>query len=380
LLSEGAEPERGRPTPSNVDDHYGDALNIYRHITHQLKAPLSFLLVVGLALVSTVPILAQDVPSAEEQAAAQNVSYPQEQAATIAATVTDPNGDSVPGATVVLQGPESSDRYTIIANERGFFEFRDLTPATPYQVTIHADGFADWSSPAIVLEPSQYKLLSSCKLRLEEVQTSVNVHYSSVEVATEQVAVEEKQRVLGIVPNFYVNYDRHPEPLTPKLKFQLAMKISTDPITALGVGIVAGIRQAADSPDFQQGAKGYGQRYGVTAANSFTGIMIGGAILPSLLHQDPRYFYQGTGTKTSRIFHALSYPFICPGDNGHLQPNYSSLGGDLIAAGISNAYYPQSNRGASLVLGNFAIGIAEHALTGFAQEFLLHRVTSRAVK
>src|SRR5271166_1309800 len=217
-------------------------------------------LVVGLALVSTVPILAQDVPSAEEQAAAQNVSYPQEQAATIAATVTDPNGDSVPGATVVLQGPESSDRYTIIANERGFFEFRDLTPATPYQVTIHADGFADWSSPAIVLEPSQYKLLSSCKLRLEEVQTSVNVHYSSVEVATEQVAVEEKQRVLGIVPNFYVNYDRHPEPLTPKLKFQLAMKLSADPVTALGVGFVAGVRQAADSPNFQQGAKGYGQR------------------------------------------------------------------------------------------------------------------------
>ena len=353
---------------------------MHRHITDRLKAPQFFLLVVGLALVSTSPTLAQNVPSAQEQATAQNASYPQERAATIAATVTDPNGDTVPGATVILQGPESSDRYTIMANERGFFEFPDLTPATPYQVTIHADGFADWSSSPIVLEPSQYKLLTSCRLRLEEVQTSVNVHYSSVEIATEQVAEQEKQRVFGIIPNFYVNYDRDPAPLTPKLKFQLAMKLSTDPVTALGVGLVAGIRQAADSPNFQQGAKGYGQRFGVTAANSFTGILIGGAILPSLLHQDPRYFYQGTGTMKSRLFHALSYPFICPGDNGHLQPNYSSLGGDLVAAGISNAYYPQSNRGASLVLGNFAIGIAEHALTGLAQEFLLHRFTSREEK
>jgi hypothetical protein len=341
---------------------------MHRHITGRLKAPQFFLLVVGLALVLTVPTLAQDDPT------------PEVRPATIAATVTDPNNDPVPGATVVLQGPESGDRYTIVANERGFFEFRDLMPATPYQVTIRAEGFADWSSTPIVLEPGQFKLLSSCRLRLEEVQTNVNVHYSSVEIATDQVAAQEKQRVFGVIPNFYVTYDRHPEPLTPKLKFQLAMKLSTDPVTALGVGFVAGIRQAADSPNFQQGANGYGQRFGVTAANSFTGIMIGGAILPSLLHQDPRYFYQGTGTKKSRLFHALSYPFICPGDNGHLQPNYSSLGGDLIAAGISNAYYPQSNRGASLVLGNFAISTAEHAFTGLAQEFLLHRFTSRAEK
>ncbi|HVO64705.1 MAG TPA: carboxypeptidase-like regulatory domain-containing protein [Terriglobales bacterium] len=330
--------------------------------------PVFFLLVVGLALVLTVSIQAQDVLA------------PEERPATIAATVTDPNGDTVPGATVVLQGPESSDRYTITANERGFFEFRDLTPATPYQITIHSNGFADWVSSSIVLEPSQYKILTDCKLRLEEVQTSLNVHYSSVEIATEQVAAQEQQRVFGVIPNFYVNYDRHPEPLTPKLKFQLAMKLSTDPVTALGVGLVAGIRQAADSPNFQQGAKGYGQRFGVTAANGVTGIMIGGAILPSILHQDPRYFYQGTGTTRSRLFHALSYPFACRGDNGNLQPNYSSLGGDLIAAGISNAYYPQSNRGASLVLSNFAIGIAEHALTGLAQEFLLHRFTSRREK
>ncbi len=76
----------------------------------------------------------------------------------------------------------------------------------------------------------------------------------------------------------------NPVRIIARLKFRLAMKVAVDPVTALGVGFVAGIRQAADSPNLQ-GAKGYGQRYGVTAVNGFTDIMIGGAILPSLLHQ-----------------------------------------------------------------------------------------------
>ena len=322
----------------------------------------------GLALLLTAPTVAQKVPT------------PEERPGSIAATVTDPNDRPVPGATVVLQGPGSSDRYTTVANENGFFELRDVKPGIPYQVTIHANGFADWTSASIVLEPSQYKILTGCKLRLEGVQTSINVGYSSVEVATEQVKLQEKQRVLGFIPNFYVSYDRDPAPLTTKLKFQLALKVSTDPVTVLGIGFVAGIRQAADSPNFQQGAKGYGQRFGVVAANGLTDIMIGGAILPSLLHQDPRYFYQGTGTTKSRLFHALSNPFVCRGDNGRLQPNYSSLGGDLASAAISNAYYPQSNRGVGLVFGNFALGTAERLVSSLAQEFLFRRLTTKTQK
>lgn len=338
---------------------------MYRRTTDTVRRLYFVLLLLGLALVWTHPTLAENVA-------------PEARLGSIAATVTDPNDDAVPGATVVLQASGSTDGLTTLANNDGFFEFRNVKAGIPYQVTVHADGFAEWSSSTIVLEPGQYKILTGCKLKLEAVQSSVNVGYSSVEVATEQVKMEEKQRVLGFIPNFYVTYDPNPAPLTAKLKFELALKVSTDPVTALGVGFVAGIRQAADSPNFRQGAKGYGQRYGVTAANSFTGIMIGSAILPSLLHQDPRYFYQGDGTKSSRIFHAFSYPFICRGDNGQMQPNYSSLGGDLISAAISNAYYPRSNRGASLVFSNFAIGVAEHMINAFAQEFLLRRFTSKA--
>lgn len=306
----------------------------------------------------------------------QNIEVPEPQLGSIAGTVTDPNDHVVPAATVTLESPASAERYSIVANDNGSFEFHGVKPGVPYEVTIHAAGFADWRAP-IKLETGQYKLLGSCKLQLEGVETTVNVGYSSVEVATEQIALEEKQRVFGIIPNFYVVYDRHPEPLTAKLKFELALRLARDPITPVGIAFVAGVRQAADSPNYQQNAKGYGQRFGVTAANGLTDIMLGSALLPSLLHQDPRYFYQGTGTKTSRLFHALSYPVFCQGDNGHQQLNYSNLIGDLGSAAISNTYYPRSNRGASLVFGNFAIGMAESAIYGLAEEFLLRRFTSK---
>ena len=205
--------------------------------------------------------------------------------------------------------------------------------------------------------------------------TAVNVSDSSVEVATEQVKVEETQRVFGIIPNFYVVYEPNPAPLTTKLKFQLALKTSSDAATILGVAVLAGINQAGDTPDYVQGAKGYAQRYGAAAADGLSDIMIGGAILPSLLHQDPRYYFQGTGSSKSRTFHALSSPFVCKGDNGRWQPNFSSIGGDLGSAALSNTYYPASNRGAGLVFQNFLITTGERMLSSMLQEFVLHKLT-----
>ncbi len=106
--------------------------------------------------------------------------------------------------------------------------------------------------------------------------------------------------------------------------------------------------------------------------------MVGEAILPSLLHQDPRYFYQGTGTKRSRAFHALLSPFICKGDNGKWEPNFSSVGGDLTAGAVSNIYSPQSNRGAGILFENALITTGGRMANGLVQEFILRRFTSRA--
>ena len=108
--------------------------------------------------------------------------------------------------------------------------------------------------------------------------------------------------------------------------------------------------------------------------------MVGGAILPSLLHQDPRYFYQGTGTKKSRFNHAFFHPFVCQGDNGKAQPNYSTLGGDLVSSAVSNLYYPQSNRGASLVFTNFGINTAERVAISLVQEFVLRPMRARGTQ
>jgi hypothetical protein len=72
--------------------------------------------------------------------------------------------------------------------------------------------------------------------------------------------------------------------------------------------------------------------------------MIGSAILPALLKQDPRYFYKGTGTTRSRILYAIANSVMCKGDNGHWQVNYSGILGGAAAGGISNLYYPASDR------------------------------------
>jgi hypothetical protein len=297
----------------------------------------------------------------------------------ISGTVTDVNGDLVPGVTVALDDPAPGDHRTVVANDNAAFEFDALKAGTPYQVSINVTGFVRWTSPPVVLAPGQHVFLTNVQLKIEGGQASVIVYASTTQIAVEQVRVEEQQRVLGFIPNFYVVYDsKNAVPLTTKLKFKLAMRVSIDPITIASVTSMAGIKQAANTPDYVQGAKGYGQRVGAIGADGFTDILIGGAILPSLLHQDPRYFYQGTGTTKSRLRHALFNPFICRGDNGRRQPNYSSLGGDLASSAISNAYYPESNRGVGLVFGSFAIGTAERMASGFAQEFILRNLTHSA--
>ncbi len=303
---------------------------------------------------------------------------PKPQPGIIVGTVVDVNNDPIPGATVVLQGPPLKGKRTVAANENGFFEFKDIEPEGPYQIEISAEGFASWNSSDVILSSGQYVILPVPKLRVATAVTTVTVGLSAEEVATEQVKLAEQQRIFGFIPNFYVSYDQNPAPLTTKLKFQLAAKVIFDPITFVGVGIDAGAEQAGGRLNYPQGAKGYAERYGAIYTDGFTDIMIGGAILPSLLHQDPRYFYQGTGTTKSRILHALSSPFVCKGDNGKWQPNYSTMGGDLGSAAISNTYYPASNRGVGLVFGNFLIGTGQRAAADLAQEFILRRLTPKA--
>jgi hypothetical protein len=326
---------------------------------------VGLIVVLSVAVVFSMPVTGQSVQTIGAKGA------------TIIGTVTDVNGDTVGNAAVVLKGPNSHDGQTVVTSQTGFFEFQAVTPGLAYRITISANDFAPWISPLITLDPGQFKIMTPIQLRIATQRTEVNVKYDPVEVATEQFKAEEKQRVFGIIPNFYVSYDQNPEPLTAKMKFKLALKVSADPVTAAGVLLVASAKQAGNSPHYGQGWGAYGERLGAITADGFSDIMIGGAMLPSLLHQDPRYFYQGTGTTSSRIRHAMFSPFISRSDNGKWGPNYSSLGGDLASSGLANLYYPRSNRGVGLVFGNFAIGTAERIGASLAQEFIIGKFTSR---
>ncbi|MGA7648309.1 MAG: carboxypeptidase-like regulatory domain-containing protein [Terriglobales bacterium] len=294
----------------------------------------------------------------------------------ILGTVVDTSDDPIPGATVVLQGP-AGDRLTLVTKDDGTFAFHEVTSGIAFQINVAAEGFAEWTSP-ISVEPGQEKTLADIKLRILAVQRAVTVSYSEKEVAAQEFKAEEQQRILRFIPNTYVTYEPHPEPLTTGMKFHLAYKSLTNPVFFARTDAWAGVQQAADTPgQWRQGAEGYGKRVGAGLVDATTEGLIGNAILPSLLHQDPRYFYQGSGTKKSRALHAILAAFICNGDDGKTQPNYSTWGGSLISSSISLAYYPSSDRNAQHVFRSFGIGMGLHVGGGLVQEFILAKFTSR---
>jgi hypothetical protein len=308
-------------------------------------------------------------------ASAQSTEAANAKTGSIRGTVTDVGDDPVSDASVVLHGP-AGERLAAETKDDGSFAFSNVTPGIVYQINATAEGFAEWSS-SVTVEPGQEKILSEVQLPILAVQRAVTVNYSSKEVAAQQLKVEEHQRVLGFIPNIFVTYEPHPEPLTAKMKFHLAYKGLTHPTFFAFEASWAGVEQAAHMTDYRLGARGYGERFGANLASGASEGLFANAILPSLLHQDPRYFYRGSGTKGSRAWHAILAPFVCQGDNGKSQPNYSQMGGSLISASLSNTYYPNSQRGPGLVFTNFGTSMGLHVALGLAQEFILGKFTSR---
>jgi len=295
---------------------------------------------------------------------------------TVSGTVVDQTGEGVAGANVTLTRDQDSVTQEVQSDGDGHFAFGSVAPGL-LQVAIVADGFTG-QMLSFTLRPSENYLIPSITLSLATQVTEIRVSPSAKEIAQEQLKDQEKQRVFGIVPNFYVSYVDEAAPLTSTQKFQLALRTATDPVSIAAVSMIAGVNQATDRfSGYGQGPEGYAKRYGASYANFASGLFIGGAVLPSLLKQDPRYFYKGSGTTRSRLLYALSRVVICKGDNQKWQPNYSSILGDLAAGGISNLYIPERDRhGAALTFENAGISLATSAAIGVLQEFVLHKVTS----
>ena len=304
-------------------------------------------------------------------------AVPQPASGSVSGTVVDQSGAVVAGARVRLKGQDAAAGQETISGEDGKFSFANVA-AGPFQLTVTSAGFAAETSSGI-LHAGENLVVNGPTLAVATAETDVEVGIPQVEVAEEQMKAEEKQRVLGIVPNFYVSYIPNAAPLNSKQKFKLAWRSVIDPFTIVFVGGVAGVEQAQNHfQAYGQGAQGYAKRFGAGYGDTLTGTFIGGAILPSILKQDPRYFYKGTGSTRSRVLYALAMSVICKGDNRRWQVNYSGILGSLAAGGISNLYYPAQDRnGATLTFENTALGIAGSAVSNLFQEFVIKKLTPK---
>jgi hypothetical protein len=320
----------------------------------------------GHSLVSTTPTATSE-PAHSEMVAG-----------TITGTVVDRPGDLVVGACVKLTRGNSSASLDAISNEEGQFSFAGIAPG-PFQLTTVMEGFATQTYSGALHSGEKY-VVPPIALILAGGVTEVQVSLSRFEIAEAEIKDEEKQRVLGVVPNFYVTYDPAAVPLTARQKFELAWKSTVDPINFGLTAGIAGVEQATNSfSAYGQGSESYAKRYGASYAGLVTSTFIGNAMLPSILKQDPRYFYKGTGSVRSRILYAIANSVICKGDNGHWQANYSGLAGGVASGAISNLYYPGRDHNAGVLTAeNALIGIGSSAATNLLQEFVVRKLTPHA--
>jgi len=188
--------------------------------------------------------------------------------------------------------------------------------------------------------------------------------------AAAELKLEERQRMGGVIPNFNTVNNGKAQSITPSQKFQLFFKGAFDPYQFALAGIDAGIGQAENSnPGYNQGLKGFGRRYGANYGDNFDGNFWGNAVLPSLFHQDPRYFRLGHGSILHRALYSISTSLRTRGDDGKWQPAYSNLLGNLIGGSISNLYYPDGDRGLYPTLRRSLSVTYQGTVGGLLQEF-----------
>jgi hypothetical protein len=181
---------------------------------------------------------------------------------------------------------------------------------------------------------------------------------------------QESKRILGIVPNYrtspsLVNY----EPLTIGEKFKVASEDSFDRGTVVLAAFFGGEGQLTNANrSFGQGGAGFGRYFGAAYGDLVSGDYMTEAVFPTLLHQDPRYFRRGTGTRWSRLGYAVGQIFWTHSDSGRTQFNYSEIVGNSTAVAISNAYYAD-NRTASNAVSKLGVQIGVDMAANILKEF-----------
>jgi len=363
-------PERGRRCGECTDNVHG--MGCHRILLRALAAT------VPLVLALTISSPAQSQPSLPPVSIEAAQSGPISSGAptgTISGAIVDRDGAAIPNTGIVLKVGDFSAHG--VSDGDGTFMFENV-PAGSFEITFSASGFANLQQTG-VLHPGERDILPPVQL-VVATTVEVNVTQTREEIAEEQIHVQEKQRIFGVIPNYYVSYDPEAQPLNSRQKLELGWKFTFNPVAFGIAGVIAGVQQANNSfSGYGQGVEGYAKRFGASYADFASGTILGNVVFPVLLKQDPRYFYKGTGSRKSRLLYALANAVICKGDDGHWQPNYSSIMGSLAAGGLSNLYYPAANRnGVGLTFENTLIGIGASAAAGVVQEFFIRKVTPHA--
>ena len=333
-------------------------------------------LLFAIAASVSAAVSAQTTSSGPQTAAAPaQVSHAGSHDGSISGSVADTSGALIPGATVTLT---TSDDQVPVATTKsdpeGRFAFDGLRRGE-YEVTVAVPGFAPYTSRRIALVEVEPREIIEVRLPLAVGTADVEVNVTRREIADEEIHAAEKQRVLGIFPNFYTSFVWNAEPLDTRQKFSLALHATTDPVAFITAAAVAGAEQYRNTfPAYGDDAASYFKRYGAAYADGFVGKIIGSAILPSVFRQDPRYFYLGTGTMRQRALYAITSSVIARGNNGRNQPNYSHILGNAAAGALSGVYHPDESSG-KLALDNALIGIGGQAAVNLCREFLLKPFT-----
>ena len=354
---------------------WGKDLSLLRSARWIVSLSVALPCFAGLPLRAQTPQNPSITPLTEKSASAIEPA-PEPKPGSISGEVVDQDGAVVTTAKIKLTASGTAQESS--SGSDGRFVFTGIAPG-PFELTVVSSGFATQKRSGTLQAGQDYIVVPEIEL-MAATEVEVVVREDSVEVAREQLHVEEAQRVFGVVPNFFVSYLPNPAPLNARQKFQLSWKLTIDPVTIGIAAAIAGVEQANNSfSGYGKGAQGYAKRFGASYADMVSGTFIGNAIFPAVFKQDPRYFYKGTGSRKSRLFYALGSAFICKGDNKRWQPNYSNMLGAVAAGGISNLYYPAANRnGVGLTFENALIGIGGGSLGAVAQEFFLRHITPRA--
>jgi len=292
--------------------------------------------------------------------------------------VLDETGAAVTAAPAKLNS-QTGELHSGSTDSEGSYSFSAL-PAGQFTLTITVPGFASFTSPPILLTADQRLRIPDITLHLATVPSNAEVTASKRDVAEAQLQSEVKQRLLGFLPNFYTVYYKDPIPLNAGQKMRLSLRLAVDPVSFGMAGVQAAVEtNSKNYAEYGTGAEGFGKRYAAAYADDFIGTMVGSGLFPMLFRQDPRYYYKGTGSVSSRVLYALSWSFRCKGDNGKWQFNYSALLGDVASASISNLYYPKEISNSVGETAKYSmLNLASQGVSALFQEFFFKKITTHS--